>query len=67
MNLREMYRDLFADRVVEMVQKGDYLSEVECEPVIRQWTTGLKSEVSPTVVEIQMKSKRTLNHLAPID
>ena len=67
MSLRETYRDLFAERVVEMVKKGECLSEVECEPLILQWMKGLKSEVSPTLVEVQMKSKRVLNSLAPID
>ena len=66
MSMKETYKHLFVTQVVSLVQSGAYLSEVECESVIKKWMKGLKKEYQPRMVEVQMTAKRRLNNLVEI-
>ena len=66
MSIKEAYKELFTDQVVKMVRSGKYLSEVECEPQIQAWMTGLKPEARPELISVTMSAKRKLNSLVAI-
>lgn len=66
MTLKDTYTSLFSRQVVEMVKSNDYLSEVECEPLVAQWVKGVKEEHRPSVTSITMKAKRQLWNLVEI-
>ena len=66
MTLRETYKQLFTDQVVGKVKKGDFLTEVEAEPLVREWIKGVKEEHRPSVTSITMSAKRKLWNLVEI-
>ena len=66
MSLRETYTQLFSHQVVGLVEKGTFLTEVEAEPLVRQWIKGVKEEHRPSITSITMNAKRKLWNLASI-
>ena len=56
----EHNQTLFANRVVRLVREGRALSEMECEPLVREWIKSVPMATRPTVQGILMESKREL-------
>ena len=59
------WASVLSDQVISHCAKHN-VTEVECEPMIRQLIETIEPEFRPSIVEVMMMSKRRLWNLSPL-